>query len=296
MPDIVLPFLVNYDGKDADANMLEASALGESITGASKLYTAVAHYCVFGFVPRGRYRKSFMCYARPAAPGSWDQLWFITPLAGEYGIHAQIYNKAISYIFGRVVGSLKSIWTRPREVTEVIEQLTEDLREEASSDSNVLQVLANGVVKANTDLSSLQSQLIEIIPQLANTTRPYGRNFVRPIGETCSRIVQFQNKPFESSISESDAEVIRGNTAMEVGTMEEFRVTRISEVDIRTGHCVIDVEGIAEQLIGKITDPALEIPENMYTSSLNNHTGFVVQAKAIRKNGEIRRLYISNVL
>ena len=78
--------------------------------------------------------------------------------------------------------------------------------------------------------------------------------------------------------------------------MEEFRVTRISEVDIRTGHCVIDVEGIAEQLIGKITDPALEIPENMYTSSLNNHTGFVVQAKAIRKNGEIRRLYISNVL
>ena len=76
--------------------------------------------------------------------------------------------------------------------------------------------------------------------------------------------------------------------------MEEFRVTRISEVDIRTGHCVIAVEGIAEQLIGRITDPALGFPANLYTSALNDHAGFITQAKAVRKNGEIKRLYISN--
>ena len=81
---------------------------------------------------------------------------------------------------------------------------------------------------------------------------------------------------------------------MEVEPMAEFKVTQISEVDIRTGHCVIDVEGIESRLTGKITDPVLEIPGNVYTNALNNHTGFMAQAKAVRKNGEIKRLYISN--
>ncbi len=76
--------------------------------------------------------------------------------------------------------------------------------------------------------------------------------------------------------------------------METFRVTRISEVDIRSGHCVIDVEGIEGHLIGKIMDPVLKIPNNMYTSALNNHSEFTVKAKAVRKNGEIKRLYISD--
>ena len=81
---------------------------------------------------------------------------------------------------------------------------------------------------------------------------------------------------------------------MAVDEMAEFRVTKISEIDIRTGHCVIDIEGITERSTGKIVDPVLENPGNIYTSSLNEHTGFVVKAKAVRKNGVIKRLYISD--
>lgn len=55
---------------------------------------------------------------------------------------------------------------------------------------------------------------------------------------------------------------------MEVDKMKEYKVNKISEIDIRTGHCVIDVEGIAEHLTGKIVDPAFEQPDNIYTSSL----------------------------
>ena len=294
MPDIVRPFIVSYDGKDADKNILEASALGESITGASKLYTAVAHYSVFGLVPRGRYRKDFACYVHPASPGSWDQLWGIAPLAGDYGIHAQLYNQSISYIFGRIVNSLISVWTRPSESVQAVESLSDEFHERARMDDNLSAMLVNGLIQANSDLASLQSQLIGTLPRLADTTRPHGRKFVQPVGKTCSKIVQFQNESFESLISESDAEVIRGDTAMEVGPMETFKVTKISEIDIRSGHCVVDVEGIARQLTGKITDPGLEIPNNMYTKSLNDHTEFMVQAKVVRKNGEIKRLYISN--
>ena len=76
--------------------------------------------------------------------------------------------------------------------------------------------------------------------------------------------------------------------------METFRVTKISEIDIRSGHCVIDVEGSEGHLIGKIMDPGLKIANNIYTSALNNHSAFTVKAKVVRKNGEIKRLYISD--
>lgn len=294
MENVVLPFQVNYCGRDADLNLLEARALGESIIGASKLYTAVAHYSVLGFVPRGRYRKDFACYARPATTGSWEQLWLIAPLAGEYGIHAHLYNQAISYIFKKVICSLKSIWTRPVDTQQVVEQLSNTFLERSKMDHDLLQSSVGGLIKANDNLASLQEKLINTLPQLADATRPHAKRFVQPVGETCSKIIQFTNTPDESSISESDAEVIRGDSTMEVDAMAEYRVTKISEIDLRTGHCVIDVEGVAERLTGKIADPVLEIPGNIYTSALSNHTGFVVDAKAVRKSGVIKSLYISN--
>ena len=155
MPEIVQQFLVTYSGKDADNHTLEATALGESITGASKLYTAVAHYSVFGIVPRRRYRKSFACYARPSVPRSWDQLWFVAPLAGEYGIHAQIYNQAISYIFKMVIGYVKSIWTKPSETSNVVDKLTDTFLEKARLDNNVMLALVNGLVQSNDGFASL---------------------------------------------------------------------------------------------------------------------------------------------
>ena len=257
------------------------------------MYNAIAHYCVFGFVPsRGRYRKSFGCYARPADIGSWDQIWLVTPLAGEYAIHATLYNKSISLIFGQIVNTLKQMWTRPND-TQVVEQLTNSLLEESRRDHDIQQVLAQGLVQANVDLASLNGRLIETLSPLAVETRPHARRFVRPVGETCNQIVQFP-AGVESVISDSDAEVIRGDDAMEVDPMKEFRVNQISEVNIRTGHCILDVEGLPAPIPGKITDPAISLPNNAYTRALNTQSGVTVQAKAVRQNGNIRRLYISN--
>ena len=249
---------------------------------------------MFGFVPpRGRYRKSFGCYARPADTGSWDQIWLVTPLAGEYAIHATLYNKSISLIFGQIVNTLKQMWTRPSDITQVVEQLTNTFSEQSRTDKNFQEALVNGIVQANTNIASLQGRLIETLPSLADSTRPHARGFVRPVGETCNRIVQFP-AGVESVISDSDAEVIRGDAAMEVDPMKEFRVNQISEVNIRTGHCILDVEGFSTPIPGKITDPSISLPNNAYTQALNTQSGVTVQAKAVRQSGEIRRLYISN--
>ena len=54
MKKIISPIEISYKGSDADIHIVNAQALGESIIGVSKLYTAVAHYCSYGLVPERR--------------------------------------------------------------------------------------------------------------------------------------------------------------------------------------------------------------------------------------------------
>jgi hypothetical protein len=81
---------------------------------------------------------------------------------------------------------------------------------------------------------------------------------------------------------------------MEVDPVQTYQVSRMREVNVDTGHCIMDIEGVGERIPGKITDPALEVPNNVYTRALNSQQPCFVEAKAVRKTGEIRRLYISN--
>jgi hypothetical protein len=296
LDEIVLPFLVRYEGRDADAHVLEADALGESLSGAARVYGVIAHFSAFGIIPTSRrYKKHLACYARPAAPGSWDQWVFIAPLlAGQFALHAAVYNAAISYVFNVTVTALKEFWTKPRGTQVVINEFAELLRERAERDDRFREMLFQGVLKGQNDLAALHGRLIDALPELANSTRSGAERFVTPIGKTCERIEQFSGTEQANTISEADADVIRGGPEMEVGDMARFAVSRINEINLSTGHCVLDVVGVDGPVTGKITDPALQTPNNVYTRALNEHTGCNVDAKPVRKDGSIHRLYVSN--
>lgn len=292
--ELVEPFLVTYGGRDADRHVVRADLLGQSIVGAAGLYTSVAHYCVFGFVPRGKYKKQLAVYARATQPGSVEQWMFVGPvLAGEYAIHAHLYNKAIGFLFSKVVDTIKGIWTRPSEVKVVVDRLAQTIDEQARINADLQGQLIAGLVRSNDGLTSLHSKLIDTLPELARRTRHHGVNLVQPIGVSCGHIVQFAGSPLASTINEPEAEVIRGEGEMEVDNVADYRVNRIKEINLATGHCIVDVAGIGE-VIGTITDPVLQTPDNIYTRSLNHHTGCSVKAKAVRKAGSISKLFISD--
>src|SRR5688572_15420345 len=104
---IVDPFTIRYDGGDTDGHIINAELLGESLAGGAKFYTAIAHYVALGVVPKRKYRREFGCYATPATAGSWEQLVFVAPLAGQTALHAFVYRAAINYTFGRIVKAVK---------------------------------------------------------------------------------------------------------------------------------------------------------------------------------------------
>ena len=306
MADIIAPFLIRYRGKRAHNHILDAREYGESIVGASKLYSMVAHYTMFGEIPHPRTKKQLVCFAKAPEPGSLDQwIGLAAAVAGQYGVDAAIYGEALSWAFGRIMGAIINLWTRPGDSETIIQEIADDMHEKANADPNMALLLANGIIQANKDLKEanveanknlalLFGQLIEQLPNLAANTRRYGKDFVRPVGSSCSCIDQFAGTQFESNITEADAEVIRGGDDMEVEPTQDYKVNMISEINLKTKHCVLEVEGIDSPVAGLISDPVLDAPRNIYTRSLDERTGFIVIAKAVKQSGEIKKLHSSD--
>ena len=283
--DIVKPFLVKYDGRDANSNFLQADLFAESVLGAARFYNAVAHYTASGLehVPKGNYKKTFLVYVEPPSAGSVDEMFRVLPaVAGEYAIYATLYNESISYCFSGVCAAIKGLWTRPSERQEVIARL-----------ASVIEKQSKALIKGNQNLVSVQTKLIETLPALAIAVRPHGKRFVAPIGPSCSSVVQFADSPEKIRIDEAEADVIRGDEEIEIDVMTSYRITRIKELNLETGHCIVDVDGVGE-VTGKISDPVLKTPSNVYTSAMDTHDGCTVTAKGVRKDGVLVKLHISD--
>lgn len=292
---VILPFTVKYEGKDADQHIIKADMLGHSIVGASKLYNSIAHYCAFGYVPpKGNYKKEFACYANIPRSGGYDIPLFIAQLSNEYNLHSAIYKDAIGLLFPRIIWAVKQIWTRKGKTTQVVEELTHALIEQAKINAEVETQLVNALTKANDNLASLQSQLIDQLPRLAENNRNNAKEFVTPIiGNSVVNINQFSGTNDLVKIDGADAEAIN-NDDMEVDEMQKFHCLRITEVNIRTGHCIMEIEGYEKPVSGVINDPVISTPHNIYTKSLDNGASFTISAKPVRKNGELYKLYVSD--
>lgn len=291
---IVTPFSVTYDGNDAEQNVINAQSLGESIIGASKLYTAVTHFCMFGNIPRGNYKKEFNCYAKPPIEGSYEYLMLLAALSNEWAMHQDIYKEGLKYLFPRIIDSIKKIWLKPGDTEKVTEMFVELMKEQSRNNASLNTVLANGLIKANDNLASLHGKLIDTLPQIAESTRSHGRMLVTPVGNTCTSLSQFSKTDQEIIITEPEAEVIKGGQDMEVDEVQKFSCKRIREVNEINGHCILELEGFDGLIVGKIGDPLLQSPNNVYTKSLNNHAAFTISAKPVKRNGTLHKLYISD--
>jgi hypothetical protein len=296
MPEttVVSPFAITYDGNDADKHIISAAPLGRSIIGASKLYTTVVHYCMFGYIPRGNYKRDFECYAMPAHERCFEYQVLLAALGTEWVLHGPIYKEGLDFIFAKVVDAIKNVWVKPSEIVKVTEHLAEVMKEQAKQNTAVQTVLANGLIKATDNMAALHGKLIDTLPKMALVTRSSGAELVAPVGTTCKVLRQFSRTQDETIITEPDAEVIRGDPQMEVGDLQQFGCRRITEINRTNGHCILDLEGFDRPVIGKIDDPALQEPNNVYTRALNDLTPVLIIAKPVMKNGVVHKLFISD--
>jgi len=291
---IITPFSLRYEGGLADDHVIDTQQLGLSLIGSTKFYSSVVHYCLSGKVPRGNYRKEYGCYAQASQQGGYGQWLFVAPLALQHGILAEGAKEAVSYIFFKTVSVVKNIMVRESQTEKIVAEFCETLRHKAEGDKQVMLAAMQLVGDANEQLSSLQGKMIDTLPYLAAANRQNARDMVAPVGQSCNQFRQFSRTPFEDIISEPEAEVIKSRDKEEIEDMQTFTCISITEVNKVTGHCEMLVDGLEKPIKGKITDPVLMEPGNVYTRALDRNTSFRFSAKPVTKNGEIHRLYISD--
>jgi len=96
-----------------------------------------------------------------------------------------------------------------------------------------------------------------------------------------------------SAIDDATAEVIRSREPLTVGNSNTYRV-KLEGVFKTNGACRVRITENNRIVSGKITDPSVGTPGNVYTQALNDAAELVVTAKPTLKDGEIKRLFISD--
>ena len=283
-------FLVKYQGNDTDQHIIDSQQYGESMVGNGKLYVSVAYFCTYGEVLKPRQATEIKCYTTEAKSGSYDTGLIVAASATQLPLFAGLYKPCMDWLIGQLTKYIKDKLTGRGNV----EKLAETISESAKRSDELNLVLVNGILKANDHMADINKTLLEKLPGLVEANKGNMKRAVTPIGRSCNEITHFTGSENEFDILEADAAAIRSKDELEVDDMKDYECSLISELNTKTGHCHLHLTELHKHVVGKISDPLLQEPGNIYSKSLDAQTGFKFKAKATLKDGEIYRLYVSD--
>ena len=196
---------------------------------------------------------------------------------------------ALDWLIAKISGYIKDSLTGQGNMSELIEVI----QRQAESSNELSTILANGLIKANDNLTGLNEKLTESLPRLIELSRPYLRETLTPVGKSCSQIVQFPDTPFSVTVTEAEAMAIRSDEDLVVGKAGDYEITRIHSLNLDTGACRIEVSEVRGLVTGKIDDIELTQPGNPYSTALNNHSALAVRARPVYRDDQLYRLFIT---
>src|SRR5207253_4969167 len=132
-----------------------------------------------------------------------------------------------------------------------------------------------------------------MVETLATENRAPLRELPEPIGRTVRLMELGDDRKSPVLIDEPVAEVLRAREPLELGDPVEYDV-KIEGVFKTNGACRIRLLNDDRIVSGKITDPALDQPHNIYTTALDAGAALHVTAKPVFKDGQLHRLFISH--
>lgn len=290
-------FLLKYEGGDTDHHIIDAIQYSDSLKGSGRLYVSVAHFCTYGEVLKPRQRSDIRCYASEGKSGCYETAVIIASQIVQLPLFSEVYKPYLDWLIGKITEYIKDRLTGRGSM----EKLAEEIAKQAERSAELNNILANGLLKSNDNMAeiardslSIQKALIEKLPPLVDANSRNMVMAVSPIGRSCREIRHFAGSESEFYISEPEADAIRSKEELEVDDMKEYECDLISELNTKSGHCHLHLVGDSRHIVGKISDPALSVPDNIYSRALNSQTGFKFTAKAVLKDGEIQRLYVSD--
>jgi hypothetical protein len=276
------PIPIAYRGLLADRHFVDAQQFGRSLIGISKLANSVCHELFWENITHDPRSYHIRFAVGPSKENGLIQEIFAMAKSGQLPLYTPILTVvgkkfielAINAIVEKVLG-------KPKESNNAVDKIHELAMKHAEFASQV----HHGHMR---DKAFLQG----IIRNLVNENRASLRQIPDPVGKSV-RLVQIGEKDVGPIIDEPAAEVLRSPETLSLGQPGEYEV-RIHGVFKTNGACRVEILNQHKIVSGKIADPELEKPGNVYTHALNEGLVLRVTAQPTIKEGKIHRLFITH--
>lgn len=272
------PIVIRFDGSDASRHEIDLRQLSVALDGLSRIIAASSNLAITGELSTRRDTQKVRVVARTPRDGC-----YIIDAVVQYAHHHPMFRDySIAVVSGLTVGIISFVFSKARGRSEEMKHLSEGLQ---------LAIKELGAKDRPTI-----DRLLDTIDKMADELKPAARRAVAPIGESARTLsVSLGANGTGVKLDEADKAAIMSPAGLSVGEEKRYKVL-ISELDMFTGSCHVDVEG--DEVVGrhpaKITDPECSLPNNIYVLSMAAQRPLAVWAKATIREGVIERLFISN--
>ena len=274
---------VKYSGLYTDDHLIDLQDFGISLQGLAKLSNSVVDFYLHGRIAKSSQLYQVRLFAKPPADGSLLIDIIALLQSGQLPLYMPVLCDLAEHFIPPLV---KAIIAKTLKRPDMVEKTVDGLLELAHRHAEFSHDVHQGHMR---DKAWLQSH----IDTLASRNRAPLRQAVKPIGTTC-RQIEFgkSDDSAHALITEAEASALASPDNLKVEDMREYRVV-FEGVDTTNGSCKVKFDD-SSVVPGKITDPALQNPLNVYTHSLDTQKPITISAKAVTKDGAIVRLFISD--
>jgi len=273
------PITLCYEGLDADDNLIDLGQLGLSIRGAAKLIAAGGQLALTGTAGGGaEYRNALRVLTAPPKPGSYLLeviIGTVAPLAPMLPIVGPVIKTAYTKIV-------------EASVNAVIAKLANKPIEAAT---------ANDVaIKAMEELGRTSRDAIAALGKMSATHHRAIKQLVAPVGQSVGTAQIGRREWGAVKITAADRSTIERPEIIEVSP-ETRLLVNLTELDLVNRSCKASIIGGDEptrRVIGQITDPQIAMPNNPYSTAVDDQKPLWVKAKLQHVGGQVDRLFISD--
>lgn len=267
--------IIRFDGLEAEGHKIDMNLLADSMKGLARIVGVSGNFAATGKVVYHRDAFSLKVLASPPESHCFEFLvwlkWInenplITTIAGGMVV------SLVAYICKKAAGDKE-------EMKQLRGALDEAIRELGHRDESVV------------------NRLLTTIDRMADSLRPAVKQAVAPLGETASKLtISDQARSRGISLGSAEKAAILSDAPIEVGK-EEAYLLRITELDMETGSCKVALATEEENRVSaKITDPVFSLPNNVYVLAMATQNYITVKAKPTLRDGELERLFISDMV
>lgn len=134
--------------------------------------------------------------------------------------------------------------------------------------------------------------------RIAANNGPAVRMLVSPVGQSCATARIGSDEGGAIQVDARMRLVIDFTEPREIGAEATYEIL-LTELDLKNRSCKFRLREDDDQdqrYNGDITDPEIMRPHNPYSAAMDGQQWILVRGKPEIRDGEIERLYISNVL